>query len=322
MDKFTNEDYKTYDKVCFYDTSGKSIEQSKDLQDIINALYTKSDKQTQSDIKQRLSNNLVLEVNKVTTNELNPFIKEEVKLIPPRSIMAFESFMLLESKRWVNFKQSYTQYIKGKIFDKYGEMPNHMSFMLMNQNVYKKIYNTLSKLYKDNPPPFEVKRFPFFRRNLKFKDFTFIRLMEHYSDQLFSDEMWIEYERILSNTDKIGKKGEEVFKSYLDSMGIDYEEPSISQDKGGYDLFYDGKKAQVKASKRMSLKGNVLKLVGSNPALYQDKLEKVDVLVVVILEERLLFIYDTKTISTNNKNKTITGKPISIKKIPKSLLEN
>ena len=72
----------------------------------------------------------------------------------------------------------------------------------------------------------------------------------------------------------------------------------------------------------MSLKGNVLKLVGSNPALYQDKLEKVDVLVVVILEERLLFIYDTKTISTNNKNKTITGKPISIKKIPKSLLEN
>jgi hypothetical protein len=268
---------------------------------------------------------------------MNPFVKTEIKIIPPRSIMSFESFGYVneatkpvkkpvkKSYGGVNFKQTYSTFIRNKVFKKFGKLKQPFHFMLMNLNVYKKIYNMLKELYTKTPPTFELKRFPFFKRNLTgYKDFNFLRLMHHYDDQIFSDEMWKEYEALLTKTDKKGKKGEKIYKHFLDKAGIKYTEPSEAEDKGGYDLFLDNNKVQVKACNTVEtskdFRGNPkITLVGSTPALYKKKLEKVDTIVVVVLNDRKIFTFSTKGISTNNTKKTISGTLLNVEDIPDSI---
>lgn len=93
--KFTDEEIQKYNKISFYDDDSSTINFCKNINDLLRQLVTKSDNTVSEKIKEIIkTDEPILELNEVTFNKVNKFVKTEVKLEFYNVIKTFESFKL------------------------------------------------------------------------------------------------------------------------------------------------------------------------------------------------------------------------------------
>jgi hypothetical protein len=93
-DKFTENEIEKYDSVYFYDDDLKSIQLSKDINNMFRFILSNTDDVMKSRIKDELNNtDHLLFVNLVTHNGVWPLNTTEVKLSLDNLIKTFESFI-------------------------------------------------------------------------------------------------------------------------------------------------------------------------------------------------------------------------------------
>jgi len=90
--QFINEECDKYDNVSYYDSDNYVISCLGSLQSQFEHLFHSSEDSVRDLILERFNNNLKFNLNVVTTNELNKFIKNEFLLSKPKRLMMFESF--------------------------------------------------------------------------------------------------------------------------------------------------------------------------------------------------------------------------------------
>jgi len=91
--KFINEELTKYDYVNFYDSSISTFKVEKDINEVMNFIWTNTDKGLKDVIKEDLQDSQpILFVHKIETNTLNPVSTKKVKITLPRLIKTFESF--------------------------------------------------------------------------------------------------------------------------------------------------------------------------------------------------------------------------------------
>lgn len=91
--KFVNEELMKYDRICFYDDEPNVISIAIKANDIFQFLLKETEDSLKSTIKELVTNEeLVLVVNKVTNNKINPIDSKEVVIEWNNVIKTFESF--------------------------------------------------------------------------------------------------------------------------------------------------------------------------------------------------------------------------------------
>jgi hypothetical protein len=90
--QFVNEECDMYNCVNYYDSDDYIINRLEELQDQFEHLYYNSEENVQELILNRFNEKLKINLNIVTTNEVNKFIKNEICLSRPKRLMMFESF--------------------------------------------------------------------------------------------------------------------------------------------------------------------------------------------------------------------------------------
>lgn len=91
--KFVNEELTKYDRICFYDDEPNVISMAIKVNDVFQFLLKETEDSLKSIIKELVTNEeLVLVVNKVTNNKINPIDSKEVVIEWNNVIKTFESF--------------------------------------------------------------------------------------------------------------------------------------------------------------------------------------------------------------------------------------
>lgn len=91
--KFVNEELMKYDRICFYDDEPNVISIAIKANDVFQFLLKETEDSLKSTIKELVTNEeLVLVVNKVTNNKINPIDSKEVVIEWNNVIKTFESF--------------------------------------------------------------------------------------------------------------------------------------------------------------------------------------------------------------------------------------
>ena len=92
-DKLTEEELKEYDEISFYEDDLSTIQLAKKSVEILQFILNNSDRIVSDRIKEKLKKtDKSLEVNLITPNKLNRFIKSNVEIKIPNLLKTFESF--------------------------------------------------------------------------------------------------------------------------------------------------------------------------------------------------------------------------------------
>jgi len=91
--KFTTLKQSTYEKVNFYDDEPKNIECSKNLQFMLENMLVNTSSEIKNKIIERIKHNdLYYITNEITSNNLQPFLRDEKKLLLPNNVKLFEDY--------------------------------------------------------------------------------------------------------------------------------------------------------------------------------------------------------------------------------------
>ncbi len=91
-DQFTDEEVTQYDEVFFYEDDVSTIKLTKISNDILKFLFDNSIDEIKEKIKTILNKELILNLNEVTYNKVNPFKVDKIKLTINKVFKTFESF--------------------------------------------------------------------------------------------------------------------------------------------------------------------------------------------------------------------------------------
>ena len=99
VDKIVNEEIKDYTQITFYDDSKSAIELSKRINNVLESLLMKTEKDVKLKVKDRMKNvDNVLVVKEYTHNKSKKFLETIVQLEYSNVIKNFESFNFSFSK--------------------------------------------------------------------------------------------------------------------------------------------------------------------------------------------------------------------------------
>ena len=91
-DQFTDEEVTQYDEVFFYEDDISTIKLTKISNDILKFLFDNSTDKIKEKINECLNKDLILNLNEVTYNKVNPFKVDKIKLTINKVFKTFESF--------------------------------------------------------------------------------------------------------------------------------------------------------------------------------------------------------------------------------------
>ena len=91
-DQFTDEEVTQYDEVFFYEDDISTIKLTKISNDILKFLFDNSTDEIKEKINECLNKDLILNLNEVTYNKVNPFKVDKIKLTINKVFKTFESF--------------------------------------------------------------------------------------------------------------------------------------------------------------------------------------------------------------------------------------
>lgn len=91
-DQFIDEEVTQYDEVFFYEDDISTIKLTKISNDILKFLFDNSIDEIKEKIKTILNKELILNLNEVTYNKVNPFKVDKIKLTINKVFKTFESF--------------------------------------------------------------------------------------------------------------------------------------------------------------------------------------------------------------------------------------
>jgi hypothetical protein len=91
-DQFTDEEVTQYDEVFFYEDDISTIKLTKTSNDILKFLFDNSTDEIKEKINECLNKDLILNLNEVTYNKVNPFKVDRIKLTINKVFKTFESF--------------------------------------------------------------------------------------------------------------------------------------------------------------------------------------------------------------------------------------
>lgn len=92
-DKFSDEEINQYDDISFYEDERTSLNLSKQINTVFKFIYDNSDKTVKEKIDSLIKQKrLILNLNEVTYNKVNPFVKNTIEVKIPRIIKTFEGF--------------------------------------------------------------------------------------------------------------------------------------------------------------------------------------------------------------------------------------
>ena len=91
-DQFTDEEVTQYDEVFFYEDDISTIKLTKISNDILKFLFDNSTDEIKEKINECLNKDLILNLNEVTYNKVNPFKVNKIKLTINKVFKTFESF--------------------------------------------------------------------------------------------------------------------------------------------------------------------------------------------------------------------------------------
>ena len=91
-DQFTDEEVTQYDEVFFYEDDISTIKLTKISNDILKFLFDNSTDEIKEKINECLNKDLILNLNEVTYNKVNPFKADKIKLTINKVFKTFESF--------------------------------------------------------------------------------------------------------------------------------------------------------------------------------------------------------------------------------------
>jgi hypothetical protein len=91
--KFINEEIAKYRRVYFYDNDQKSLDMSKSINDVFHFLIKETEEDISTRIREIVNNNEhILVIGKVTSNNIEPIMYEEIAIEWTNLIKTFESF--------------------------------------------------------------------------------------------------------------------------------------------------------------------------------------------------------------------------------------
>ena len=94
-DKFSNEEIEDYNQITFYDDDLKSIQMSRDINNVLENILMKTDKEVKLLIKDKIKNDdNFLSIKEFTHNKANRFKEYNVQLEFSNVIKSFENFKL------------------------------------------------------------------------------------------------------------------------------------------------------------------------------------------------------------------------------------
>ena len=92
IDKITNEEITDYDQVSFYDDSKSAIELAKRINNVLENLLIKTEKEVKLKIKERTKGDNILVIKEYTYNKAKKFNETIIELEYSNVIKSFENF--------------------------------------------------------------------------------------------------------------------------------------------------------------------------------------------------------------------------------------